>query len=221
MQVKLFEHTLELLERYKNISNPTNEFRHVVAEIITRLQDVAKEYEKANQLNGYLLNEDVGLKHQREIMTDEFINKIMSKQAKKDSELAECLKSAGGKLKRGSSTEISVFNMTKLTQKNTKDIKQLHYITESIYNNLWLIKQRLNQLPKFKNFNPPGVRNVRNQLMTHTERTNSESYIFSFGVSTQGPVLRPIKPSGVKAPTDKGLYTNVEEFFSSIINILE
>jgi hypothetical protein len=110
--------------------------------------------------------------------------------------------------------------MTKLENvENSDQIALLHSLVETAYNNLWLVKQRLNTLPDFKNFKPPGVRNVRNHLITHTEYKNSGANIFSFGVITGGPVLRPIKPTGAKAPNDLGFIKNVHEFLTVLIRL--
>jgi len=223
METHLFNEAIQLLQKYLKEPQLTSKQQNALSEVISRLKSVHTQYSLVIKSNTTLLSEDPIHIALRETMSEENINKIMAEQARKNPNLAKYLASVGGKLVKENSTEISAFNMTKLSAQATKKsrkIESLHSNTEAIYNNLWLIKQRLNQLPKFVSFNPAGVRNVRNQLMTHTEKSDSEAYIFSFGVSTYGPVLRPIKPIGVKAPNDKGLKINVENFLTSITRIL-
>lgn len=227
MKSKLFDSALEFLGTYKQDSTLTHKQRYVLAEVITRLKSASEQYSAIIESNRALLNKDLRLIALREYMTDENINKIIGEQAQKDPKLAEYLASVGGKLTKKQSTEISAYDMSSLDKKSqshqqTQHIKHLHSETESIYHNLWAITQRLNQLPKFKNFKPQGVRDVRNHLIEHIDNPKtSEAYIFSFGVATRGPVLRPIKPAGVKASNDNGLEANVEEFLGSIVRILD
>ena len=196
----------------------------VLDEVVTRLQNIFDDYKSISELNTILLKEYPHLNVLREMASDENINKVLTEAAKNDPQLEKYLNSVGGRVVKLNSFETAAYNMVKLnSQSNLKNlqIKFLHSKTESIYHNLWTVNLHLNNLPKFKNFKPKGVRDVRNHLITHTDKPmTSGAYIFSFGVSTQGPVLRPTKPIGVPAPIDKGLESNIEEFFSLIEKIL-
>lgn len=197
-----FINAIEHLKNYKETTAIGFHQKNAVAEVIARLETTAELYDQAKELNDNLLEEDDMIKRSREVL-DEYLKSI----------------DTTGWVIRGT-TMVSAFDLTTSEFSNPeqeKSVKQLQHLTESIYNNLWGIKSRLNQCPEYKRFNPPGVRDVRNHLITHTDIPASEATIYSFGISTNGPVLRPTKPIGVKAPTDRGLYINIGEFLKEIL----
>lgn len=225
MKSELFTSVIQLLTKYQQDFLLAPHQKLIFDEVFARTKSIFDEYTSLLNLNDALLNEEHGLKDIREMMRDENINSILTKASKTDSQLAEYLNSVGGKVKRVQSSEFVAYDMGRLDSQSDLQItkiRELHSRTESIYHNLWSVGSRLNQLPKFKNFKPKGVRDVRNHLIEHTDNPKtSGATIFSFGISTNGPVLRPTKPTGVPAPNDKGLDVNIEEFFSSIVKILE
>ncbi len=58
---------------------------------------------------------------------------------------------------------------------------------------------------------------VRNHLVEHPDRHESS---YTFGVSTQGPQVKPVKRSGTEEPRDLGLVPNTREFVKSIADKL-
>ena len=220
----LFNKAIALLTDYQSDSSLDITQGRILAEAIDRLKTLAKESASAIQTNAALLDGDPGIRQMREFMTEEKINEIMNEEAKRDKKLAAYLASIGGRLFKKNSSEVSAYDLSKLNEESTPnaaELRKLHSTTEAIYHNLWAIKGRISQLPNFTNFNPSGVRDVRNHLIEHTEKKGSEAHIYSFGVATRGPVLRPIKPTGVNAPHDAGLETNLEQFLLEIIRRLD
>lgn len=224
MKSELFARVIDLLTKYQHsvLEEPSRTF--ALNEIIARIRNISEEYRSTLQLNALLLSEDPGLGRIRKMMTDEYVNAALAKAAETDSELAKYLDSVGGKVERAESSEIAAYDLGNLDSQpdiRLTEIRLLHLKTESIYHNLWSVILRLNQFPEFRNFKPKKVREVRNCLIEHVDnpRTSGAS-IFSFGVSTNGPVLRPTKPSGVPAPNDSGLNINIEEFLLEIVRIL-
>lgn len=209
---------LEILKKSSTLSQAEN---FAIGEAIARLSELKIQSLKIIEINRTLLERDSRLKEIREIMTDEKVNEMLQNAAKTDPSLAAYLASVGGKLKRENSSEISAYDMASVGEApDIKKIRHLHSETEAAYNNLWLVKERLNTVNKFKNFNPKGVRETRNDLMIHTRGNNSGAHIYSFGITTRGPVLRPVKPSGIKAPNDNGFEPNLEEFLKELANLL-
>ena len=99
-------------------------------------------------------------------------------------------------------------------------MSELHSKVESFYHDLWVITLRLNDLLGIKNFRPKGLTNVRNHLIEHTDGPGSGATILSFAISSNGPLLRPLKPTGVPAPHDLGFIANVDEFLQKTQAIL-
>ena len=218
----LFAKTVELLKQYLESSSLDREQQRSLSEAIARLESISSESAEIIEQNARLLEADPKLREIRELMTDDKINEMMQEQAKKDPNLAAHLATVG-RLTKKSSSEVIARDMGKLDDQTKPDnakLKELHSKTESMYQKLWVIKERLNQTPKFKNFNPPGVRDVRNHLIEHTDKGPSGASIYSFGLATNGPVLRPMKPTGARAPHDAGLETNLEEFLRKIVSRL-
>lgn len=187
--------------------------KQYVFEAIVRLRNIEDRYIRAAELNNDYLESDKRILEMREHFNEESVFKMLKDNSEKDPKLKDWLRGKGG-IKVESKTEISTFN---LTENDNEKVAALHTATENIYNDLWSIKERLNNVSIYRNFNPSGVRDVRNHLIVHAEKYGATLY--SFGVQTNGPVLRPVKPSDSKANHDKGLVSNVEEFLSEIIKI--
>ena len=184
----LFRKVIVLLSKYQQVTGLNVIQKHILSEVITRLRSAENQYDELIKLNMSILNEDPKVVNARKYMTTEKITELLQKQAKKDPKLAEYLRSVGGKLDKVNSLEMTSFNLTSLEKvpfHRSQAIKKLHSDTETYYQNLWLINQKLNQLPRFEKFKPKGVREVRNQLIEHTDRSNSGASILSFGISTK------------------------------------
>lgn len=216
---ELFTQAIACLSNYLSDTDLDSAMKQNLSEAISRLRDLPEQYMRIRDLNYALLETDEGLNKIRGFTTEENINKMLHKNAGNDPKLARWLDSVGGKIAKMSSTEVSFRDLTKIDPDNNHDrkIKDLHSITEAVYENLWTVKVRLNTLPKFQKFNPPKVRSVRNDLIVHTDGKGSGATIFSFGVATNGPVLRPIKPRGAKAAHDNGFEGNIKEFLEQIL----
>lgn len=217
---ELFRKTFDCLSNYLSDTSLNNTEKQNLDEAISRLQNLPEQYKRIVGLNQTLLESDEGLNKIRDFATEENISRMLHENADKDPKLAQWLASVGGRIVKRSSSEVSARDLSKINPEDKQDrqIKDLHSLTENVYENLWSVKGRLNTLQKFKNFNPPKVRNVRNHLIVHTDRKDSGATIFSFGVATNGPVLRPIKPSGAKATHDNGFEGNIKEFLEQIIS---
>jgi hypothetical protein len=185
-------------------------------EALSRLKRIESQYLEIVNLNNEYLDADQQVLEMREYFNSPALFEMLKKQSEIDGNLKKWFDSNSGNMQISSKTEIKTFN---LSEEVEEKISALHSKTESLYNELWLIKERLNKVDKFKNFNPAGVRDVRNQLIVHIDKPNSKATIFSFGIQTNGPVLRPVKPSTATANHDNGLVVNVESFLSAIVNI--
>ncbi len=221
INLELFDQTISLLSAYKNATLLNDSQKHFVDEAISRLKRAKGQYPKIMELNNVLLKENTGLAEIRSFMSDEKLITVLQDSSKNDPELAKFLKKTGGKLILQKHMEGSSYDMSALdTQSNpqSEELKKLHLSAEEFYENLWLVIQKLTQVPLFNNYLPKGVRDVRNHLIVHTEK--SGACIFSFGFTTSGPLIRPIKPTGVKAPNDNGFDPNILEFLNGIISKL-
>ncbi len=217
----IFDQVIDLLSVHKSTVLSNNSLQNAIGEAIARLNRAKVQYPKIMELNNHLLSVNSELAGIRKFMSDEKLLKILQNQSKSDPELAKFLEKTGGKLVRKGITEVSAYDMSALDQESNSqspDIKNLHLNTEEFYENLWLIIQTLHQVSTFKNYSPKGVRDVRNHLIIHTDKSGAS--IFSFGFTTTGPILRPIKPTGVKAPNDNGFDPNILEFLHGIIEKL-
>lgn len=207
--MSLFEQAIDSIES----DNFSVEDKPYIDEAIVRLRNIEDRYIKVTELNNEYLESDQMTMKMRENFSEEKVFEMLKEQAKVDSELKNWLQGKSG-IKVESKTEISTFN---LADNDDKKISELHTLAESIINDLWSIKERLNNVAKYKNFNPVGVRDVRNHLIVHAEKFGATFY--SFGIQTRGPVLRPVKPSNAKANHDKGMVSNIEEFLNELIKI--
>lgn len=216
-----FISAISRLKALKESSTLSQAENFAIGEAIARLLELKGRCLTIVEANTHLLERNPELKAVREIMTDEKVSEMLQDAARTDPSLAAYLTSVGGKVKRENSTEVSAYDMTSADEApDIEEIRRLHSETEATYNSLWLVKERLNTINRFKNFNPKGVREVRNDLMSHTRGNNSGAHIYSFGIATRGPVLRPIRPSGINAPTDNGFEPNLEEFLKELAILL-
>jgi hypothetical protein len=71
----------------------------------------------------------------------------------------------------------------------------------------------LKRFPHLKNFDPPGVRNVRNHLIEHPDKASSgiTQQNWSFG-GEAGPAFKNTRrPNQETVPIDRGLFINAAE----------
>ncbi len=211
--MSLFEQAIDSIENFKNSNQLDLSEKSYIEEAASRLKNIEDRFIGVTKLNDEYIESDLKILEIRDNFSEEKVFKMLTAQADVDPKLKEWLQGKSS-IKVESKTEISTFN---LTENNDDKVSKLHTATESIYHDLWSIKERLDKVSKYKNFNPAGVRDVRNHLIVHADKYAATLY--SFGVQTRGPVLRPVKPSNAKANHDKGLVSNVEEFLNEIINI--
>jgi len=217
----VFENAIGLLKRHALSERVDDRQKLKIYEACARLETVSKTYPVIRQQNDDMLKADAGLEVIRDQLPFDKVLPMLQRAAETDTQLAAWLASNGGKIEQVGLAETSAFTMTDLAEvapETAEKLRQLQTATEQVYTNLWLVKGSLNGVHKLKNFNPTGVRDVRNHLIEHTEKSGAA--IFSFGISTGGPVLRPIKPSNASAAHDRGLDKNVEEFLQGIRNRL-
>lgn len=211
--MSLFEQAIDSIENFKKADQLNLSEKPYIEEALSRLNNIEDRFIEVTKLNDDYIESDEKISEIRDNFSEEKVFKMLTEQANVDPKLKEWLQGRSG-IKVESKTEVSTFN---LTENDDDKVSKLHTATESIYHDLWSIKERLNKVSRYKNFNPAGVRDVRNHLIVHTDKHGAALY--SFGVQTRGPVLRPVKPSDAKAKHDRGLVSNVEEFFNEIINI--
>ena len=92
--------------------------------------------------------------------------------------------------------------------------------TEAFYYIAWRLRQVIRQLPKFRSFDPRGVRFVRNHMIEHPER-HGKDVLWAFSLNRDlGPVL--LRASGADEQLlDKGLWQNATEFIDMFKKKLE
>ncbi len=221
INLELFQQAISLLTKFKETISSENKISHVVGEAITRIKSAQSQYSRIMKSNNALLNGNLDLIETKKFMNDDEVFKLLQDQSKNDPELAKFLQKTGGKLKRKQIAVGRAHDMNALDKKTdsqSEEIKMLHLSTEEFYDNLWNIILKLNQTTLFKNYKPKGVREVRNDLIIHNDK--SGAYFHSFGYTNAGPVLRPIRPTGISAPADRGLDPNIKEFLTEIIKKL-
>lgn len=85
---------------------------------------------------------------------------------------------------------------------------------ETFYRIAGRVRTAARKLPGLDGFDPPGVRDVRNHLIEHTEGKGSR--VFGGGISVGGgvgAVLKPMRRAGSPdGYRDRGLYPNLLEF---------
>ena len=213
--MSLFKQAIVSIEKTIDSGFFNEQEKSYINEALFRLGSIEDRYTEVIRLNDNYLASDQRILEIRKNFSEEKVFQMLTEQAEIDSKLKVWLSGKSG-IKVGSKTEISTFNLSEL---NDKKIFELHALTESIYHDLWTIKERLSKVDKYKKFNPSGVRDVRNHLIVHIDKPCSGATLYSFGIQTRGPVLRPVKPSTAKANHDNGIISNVEEFLNNLIKI--
>lgn len=96
---------------------------------------------------------------------------------------------------------------------------ELEIMIEAFYTVAFRAARALQKLPDFHRFNPAGVRDVRNDLLEHTDSKRAQGPFISshaFG-GTEGPKLRVVRQTRQKeAHGDRGLYVNALEFATEL-----
>jgi hypothetical protein len=214
MAAQIFLEVIELFEAYLIHRPPTPDLTPVASEILGRLRTLSGRYLAILNLNNTLLNSSRGVLEFRKMASDENIASMLRHAAQTDPTIAKFLEGTGGRIvRRGTMEQVvqTIGEPTKNTDVDPALMEKLHSEVESFYHDLWVITLRLSELLGIK-FRPKGLTNVRNHLIEHTDGPGSGATILSFGISTNGPVLRPLKPTGVPAPHDLGFIANVDEF---------
>ena len=220
---QLFEDVLQRLDEYKNTGSLSVEASHAVGEVVKRIRQEAGRYEQAMTLNERLYQDDKTRLSMSGAMSTPNVLKMLQEASKTDEALATWLQERGGQIAKVQSVGVSAFDMNQLESDDpirNAELEQLQAQTEAIYDSLWKAKERLKAVNVFKNFNPKGVRDVRNQLILHIDKPDSQAYIYSFGLGTSGPILRPIRPQSARAISDPGLEVNIREFLNGILKKL-
>jgi hypothetical protein len=91
---------------------------------------------------------------------------------------------------------------------------ELKLSAEAFYYFAARLMKILQRFPHLKNFDPPGVRNVRNHLIEHSDKACSgvTQQNWSFG-GEAGPAFKNIRrPNQERVPIDRGLFINAAEF---------
>ena len=89
---------------------------------------------------------------------------------------------------------------------------QLKLSAESFYYFAARLTKILQRFPHLKNFDPPGVRDVRNHLIEHPDKASGVTQQnWSFG-GEAGPAFKNIRrPNQKHVPIDRGLFINAGE----------
>ena len=90
---------------------------------------------------------------------------------------------------------------------------ELRLSTEAFYYFATRFIRILNCFPQLKNFDAPGVRNVRNHLLEHSESASGITQQ-DWGYSNTGPALKSTAPRPLgkeNVPKDPGLFVNAAE----------
>lgn len=199
---------------------------YTLKKVIQRILKIREKYIEIEKINNNLLKANDDLNQMRnEFPSTEDILNLLWIQKDSDPQLQDWFKNHPGPLlvSKPVVTEIVPLLPEEITESpyaQSKLLTNLQIDTENIYIELWLIITELQEITIFNNFKPLGVTNVRNHLIQHTKGKGSMALINSFGIHTNGPILKPIRPKDSPAPIDKGLYPNLEEFLDQIIKLL-
>jgi hypothetical protein len=92
--------------------------------------------------------------------------------------------------------------------------REVIFFVEAFYRCAFRLKEVLSRFPALKNFDPPGVRNVRNWLIEHPEKKRKPITSWGWGTDFKnGPRLRIGRTSREsREPRDSGLWPNLSEF---------
>ena len=90
--------------------------------------------------------------------------------------------------------------------------RDVEMLTEAFYYFAFRFREVVRRIPGFANFDAVGVRDVRNHLIEHPERTSKVlGGSFKHG-GPEGPVLKPIRSEAQKdVSLDRGLFVNAAE----------
>ena len=99
---------------------------------------------------------------------------------------------------------------------------QLEVHGEAFYYFAFRLRQVLkNGVDGFKNFDPIGVRDVRNHLIEHADRGGGvmdRNHMFN---CPEGLVIKPFGGSNGRYQEDRGLYPNATEFIDELLRLLK
>lgn len=95
---------------------------------------------------------------------------------------------------------------------------ELELQTECFYWITGRARSVIRLMPGLEGFEAVGVRNVRNKLIEHPEKSDSGVTVASFGwCGPAGPVLKALRPDHQRDIfPDAGLFKNAEEFFQNV-----
>jgi hypothetical protein len=88
-------------------------------------------------------------------------------------------------------------------------------LLEEFYYNAHRVLKLIQKLPRCRNLKCKEISIVRNKLIEHADHGD----VYSFGVTSQGPVVRPVVPSG-RAWVDGGLIPNTNAFTLELLRTL-
>jgi hypothetical protein len=111
---------------------------------------------------------------------------------------------------------------------------EVRLFTETFYFVAWRLSEILSRkgslaFSGFRNFDAPGVRNVRNKLIEHPERPDSGNFLQHIVVTDAGPVLKSSSmvlhsATGRTEPesesVDRGLFINAQELHDELVKHL-
>ena len=89
---------------------------------------------------------------------------------------------------------------------------ELETLTEAFYLFAFALREALDRHPRYRRFDAPGIRNVRNRLIIHPEGEKERAKIYpSFGIGSEGgPAIKDyLGPTG--SFDDPGLFVNAAQ----------
>jgi hypothetical protein len=91
---------------------------------------------------------------------------------------------------------------------------QIRALADAFYYIAWRTREVIRQLPELKQFDPKGIRYVRNELIEHPEKPLAG---WQFGGDFGVRLLVEVDGEAVVAPRDPGLYANANEFRDELL----
>lgn len=102
-----------------------------------------------------------------------------------------------------------------------ENVFKIELNAESFYYLSFRLRNIIRYLPGLgKKFESKGVRNVRNLIIEHPEKSEIFENGFACGSKEYGPSLKSIRSSSNNLIRDKGLYLNAKEFRTNFEKIL-